>query len=138
MNTTSYIVSDSVGIMAKSFLEPNKFVVRKIFGASMDGYQRIFAPDIASDSFVLEKKARIIVTLGQVVLIDVDTIGRKVKDEITPLQRIKNRMPLMVQHAKEYRATYGDPIDNLRRLFADRELDPKRWEDIIDEPYGGE
>jgi len=53
-------------------------------------------------------------------------------------QRIKNRMPLMVQRAKEFRATQGDPIDNLCQLFSDRKIDPRRWEEIIDEPYGEE
>lgn len=137
MNTTPYIY-DTAGMVVPPFRESNKFVAGKIFGASIGGYQYVFAPDIVSDSFVSEKKFPIIVTLGQVVLIDVDTIGRKVKDEITPLKRIKNRMPLMVQRAKEYRTTHGDPINNLRQLFLDCKIALGRWEEIIEEPYGEE
>lgn len=50
--------------------------------------------------------------------------------------RLKVKQPGMIQQALDYRKTYGDPVSNLATLLSNIAVDPQRWQEIVDEPYG--
>lgn len=56
---------------------------------------------------------------------------------ISPLVlRLKAKQRGMIQQALDYRKTYGDPVSNLATLLSNIGVDPQRWQEIVDEPYG--
>jgi len=56
---------------------------------------------------------------------------------ISPLVlRLKAKQSGMIRQALDYRKTYGDPVSNLATLLTNIAVDPQRWQEIVDEPYG--
>jgi len=54
----------------------------------------------------------------------------------TLLIELKAKRSEMIRRAIEYRATHGDPVQNLVNLLSTVTGDPQRWQEIIDAPYG--
>lgn len=52
------------------------------------------------------------------------------------LERLKLRGRQNSQRAAASRAQLGDPVARLSTLLDPMPLDPDRWQEIIDEPYG--
>lgn len=52
------------------------------------------------------------------------------------IQKIEEALPETLRKAQEYRAVYGDPVENLYKLFQKIGLSPDEWEELLDEPYG--
>lgn len=71
----------------------------------------------------LDKQGRLIITSKQ---------NEHLK---TPLARLKDKQAELIRRAKDYRAQYGDPIENGQKFFAALIADAKRWREIIEEPY---
>ena len=65
---------------------------------------------------------------------DIDVV---VQGALSPgLQRIQARQPEVVRRAIELRAVLGDPILGLTQLLNSLPVSDKKWDKIVQEPYG--
>ena len=52
------------------------------------------------------------------------------------LRQLQAKQADKIRQALEYRAKHGDPVRSLIGLLSKSPVDNKRWQEIIDEPYG--
>ena len=52
------------------------------------------------------------------------------------LRQLQAKQADKIREAMKYRANYGDPVQNLIGLLSKKPADYKRWQEVIDEPYG--
>jgi hypothetical protein len=59
---------------------------------------------------------------------------KQTKPELT--KSLKTRQQEAIRFAQEYRAKYGDPVNNLSKLLSQVIENEELWQSILDEPYG--